>query len=155
MDDGAVDAGRHGRAQPYYTDLPGTAKGMLEALDKRAVEQPGPDEGSFSANVWDQAFREFQQAAVPVQFKAAALRALAALPGVVAARSTSSFGNLRGTALTLATEQMAFIFDEQSGVYLGLTYGIDNPRAAKSSSHWTYALITEVVPSAPRPDNAS
>lgn len=136
---------------PYYANYPRDARGLLDALDRKAVADDS-DEGSYGTNVWDQAFRELQGPAVPVDFKAAVLTALKSLPGVRASKSTGSIGNLTGTVLTHRDNELAFVFDESSGVYLGMTYGIDNPASKHRAVQWTWESVTRVVDVAPRPD---
>jgi hypothetical protein len=141
--------------RPYYTEYPTDPRELLDALDRAAVEpRQDSDTGDRARNIWDQAFRELQGAAVPVEFKAAILRALTKVPGVTAVPTTSSVGDLRGTALIFEKEPLAFVFDPDSGVFLGMSIGIDNPNAPAISNQTTLALVTTIVESAPTPDYA-
>jgi hypothetical protein len=139
--------------RPYYTDYPSDPRKLLDALNQAAIQPPqDSDTGDRLKNIWDQAFRELQGAAVPVEFKAAILRALTKVPGVTTVPTKNSVGDLQGTALIFKREPLAFIFDKDSGVFLGMSMGIDNPNAPKISNQTTSALVTKIVESAPTPD---
>ena len=134
----------------YYRELP-DPDALLDALNDAAISQDS-DEGDRAENIWDQSFRELQGAAVPVEFKAAVLRALTRVDGVSAVPTSNTVGDLEGTALIFKDDPLAIVFDQDSGVFLGFSIGIDNPNADPISNQTTLTLMTRVVDSAPKPD---
>lgn len=153
--DGRItDTGAHSLAEydtHYYTRTARTATELLDDLDNAAKEQDS-DNGDYAKNVWDQAFRELQNAAVPVRFKADVLRALRELPGVAVRPTADQIGSLSGTALVLQDDVLAFVFDESSKIMLGISIGVDNPKAEPIKTPSTWELRTSIVSSAPQPD---
>ena len=137
--------------RPYYSEYSSDESDLLDSLNRAAIKQDS-DEGDRATNIWDQAFRELQDAAVPVTFKAAILRALTTVPGVTAVPTMNAVGDLQGTALIFKNDPLAFVFDQESGVFRGMSMGLDNPRAAKIENQTTIALATKIVDAAPRPD---
>lgn len=134
----------------YYRDYSDGAE-LLDALDAEAVRQDS-DEGDRDENIWGQAFRELQGAAVPVGFKAAVLRALRTVDGVRAVPTANDVGDLRGTALVFRNDSLAFVLDPETGTYLGMSSGIDNPDAPPLDNQFTAELVVSIVDSAPDPD---
>jgi len=134
----------------YYGDYSDDAA-LLDALNDAAIRQDS-DEGDRDENIWGQAFRELQDAAVPVRFKAAVLRALTTVTGVKAIPTKNVVGDLRGTALIFKDNSLAFVLDPETGTYLGMSGGIDNPDAPPLDNQFTAALVLSIVDSAPNPD---
>lgn len=135
----------------YYRDYSDNAL-LLDALIDEAIRQ-GSDKGDHDENVWDQAFRELQDAAVPVQFKAAVLRALTTVEGVSTIPTANLVGDLRGTALVFKDNSLAFVLDPETGTYLGMSGGIDNPAAPRLGHQFTSELVLRIVDSAPKTDD--
>jgi hypothetical protein len=136
-------------ATDFYANYPTDPRELLDALNQRAIDDDS-DSGNRGKNIWDQAFRELQGAAVPVTLKAAIFDALTELQGVRADPAGGPSAD-EATALSYRNDPVSFLFDAHSGVFLGMSLGFENPVPNKVQWIWTFA--TEIVPTAPKPDN--